>query len=311
MIRIPAFLKPGDRVALISPSRFAEPEQVAAAQAFTKAHGYELVEAPGLGGSDGQLGGTDADRAAQLNWALSEPSVRAVWGVRGGYGAVRAVDLVDWSLLHRDPKWLIGFSDFTVLLSESLQHRTAALHGPMAIQLARNATPETFQALADALRGAPWTLESPRAAEELRVRGPLVGGNLSVLYSLLGSPSFPDLRGCILALEDLDEYHCRRGCRRLQRPQGPRTTLRPHVVPNSSRGRSRADSRGRRLWIRTRKPQSYVYPRLDPRACRNFGACHTTPPPALNPSRTPFRLIPLCALWRRMPGGIGVLKPKG
>ena len=207
MIRIPAFLKPGDRVALISPSRFAEPEQVAAAQAFTKAHGYELVEAPGLGGSDGQLGGTDADRAAQLNWALSEPSVRAVWGVRGGYGAVRAVDLVDWSLLHRDPKWLIGFSDFTELLSESLQHRTAALHGPMAIQLARNATPETFQALADALRGAPWTLESPRAAEELRVRGPLVGGNLSVLYGLLGSPSFPDLRGCILALEDLDEYH--------------------------------------------------------------------------------------------------------
>ncbi|MFZ9597336.1 MAG: S66 peptidase family protein [Schleiferiaceae bacterium] len=207
MIRIPAFLKPGDRVALISPSRFAEPEQVAAAQAFTKAHGYELVEAPGLGSSDGQLGGTDAERAAQLNWALAEPSVRAVWGVRGGYGAVRAVDHVDWSLLERNPKWLIGFSDFTVLLSETLQHQVAAMHGPMAIQLARNATPETFQALADALRGAPWTLESPRATEDVRAQGPLVGGNLSVLYSLLGSASFPDLRGCILALEDLDEYH--------------------------------------------------------------------------------------------------------
>lgn len=99
MLRIPAFLKPGDQIALISPSRFAEPEQIASAQTFAAAHGWELVLAPGMGDSDGQLGGTDDARAAQINWALAQPSVRALWGVRGGYGAVRAVDRVDWTLL--------------------------------------------------------------------------------------------------------------------------------------------------------------------------------------------------------------------
>ena len=207
MLRIPAFLKPGDQIALISPSRFAEPEQIASAQTFAAAHGWELVLAPGLGDSDGQLGGTDDARAAQINWALAQPSVRALWGVRGGYGAVRAVDRVDWTLLERDPKWLVGFSDFTVLLGETFVRGMASMHGPMAIQLALNASPDSFQALADAWNGSPWTLSGRTDSSDFSVRGPLVGGNLSVLYSLLGSRSFPDLRGCILALEDLDEYH--------------------------------------------------------------------------------------------------------
>ncbi len=207
MLRIPAFLKPGDQIALVSPSRFAEPEQIISAQTFAAAHGWELVLAPGLGDSDGQLGGTDDARASQINWALEQPSVRALWGVRGGYGAVRAVDLVDWSLLDRDPKWLVGFSDFTVLLSETFSRGVASMHGPMSIQLARNATPDSFQALADAWNGSPWTLSGRTKAPDFSVSAPLVGGNLSVLYSLLGSRSFPDLRGCILALEDLDEYH--------------------------------------------------------------------------------------------------------
>ena len=150
MLRIPAFLKPGDQIALISPSRFAEPEQIASAQTFANAHGWKLVLSPGLGDSDGQLGGTDDARAAQINWALAQPSVRALWGVRGGYGAVRAVDRVDWNLLERDPKWLVGFSDFTVLLGESYVRGMASMHGPMAIQLARNASPDSFQALANA-----------------------------------------------------------------------------------------------------------------------------------------------------------------
>jgi len=116
MVRIPAFLKPGDCIALISPSRFAEPEQIAAAEDFASAHNWQIIAAPGLGASEGQLGGSDQARADQINAALADPKVRAVWSVRGGYGAVRAVDLIDWSLLDRDPKWLVGFSDFTVCL---------------------------------------------------------------------------------------------------------------------------------------------------------------------------------------------------
>ena len=207
MVRIPAFLKPGDCIALISPSRFAEPEQIAAAEDFASAHNWQIIAAPGLGASEGQLGGSDQARAEQINAALADPKVRAVWSVRGGYGAVRAVDLIDWSLLDRDPKWLVGFSDFTVLLAHSLSKNFASMHGPMAIQLARTASDETFEALADALKGSPKMLKTSFNGPDFSLQGPLIGGNLSVLYSLLGSSSFPDLSGCILAIEDLDEYH--------------------------------------------------------------------------------------------------------
>ncbi len=203
----PPFLAPGDGVAMVSVSRFAESAVVEQAEAWIREQGWVPYRSPHLGARDHQYGGTDAQRASDVNWAIAQPNVRAIWCIRGGYGAVRMVDQIDWEALQRSPKWLIGFSDFTTILGTAFQHHLCAVHSWMPIQRPE-VTLQSVQYLAQLLSGNIPTLRAP--AHPLHrlgaAEGPLFGGNLSVLYSLLGSPSFPDLRGCVLALEDLDEY---------------------------------------------------------------------------------------------------------
>jgi len=203
----PPFLQPGDGIALVSVSRFGEPEVIAQADAWIRSQGWVPFHAPNLGARDHQFGGDDATRAADVNWAIAHPEVKAIWSIRGGYGAVRMVDAINWPRLKDQPKWLIGFSDFTMLLGHAFQQGLCAVHSWMPIQIP-SSTPKSLNSLAQLLGGHPQPLvaENHPLQRNGRAQGPVVGGNLSVLYSMLGSDSFPDLRGCILALEDLDEY---------------------------------------------------------------------------------------------------------
>ena len=203
----PPFLTPGDGIALVSVSRFGEGSVIEQAESWIRAQGFTPFRAPNLGARDHQFGGDDATRAADVNWAIAHPEVKAIWSIRGGYGAVRMVDAIDWNALRAQPKWLIGFSDFTLLLGHAFQQGLCAVHSWMPIQLPTS-TPKSLESLADLLRGTPHVLSAPAHSLQRpgQTEGPLVGGNLSVLYSMLGSPSFPNLQGCILALEDLDEY---------------------------------------------------------------------------------------------------------
>lgn len=211
-IRFPRSLQKGDAIALVAPSRKISADELRFAEQRIERWGFRPVRAPGLFQEHHQMGGTPEARAESFNWALGNPEVRAIWAVRGGYGAVQMLPLVNWSLLEADPKWLCGYSDFTVLLSAAMRHGVAALHASMPINFEGNSE-DCLQRTCDILCGKTnilcWNPIAEHAALQYfsgSVRGRLMGGNLSVLHSQRGTPNDLDPEGAILFIEDLDEY---------------------------------------------------------------------------------------------------------
>lgn len=206
------YLKPGDRVALAATARKVSPDEMAPAIEALQSWGLDVLVPDGLFDSDNQFAGSDSHRAALLQQLLDDDSIGAILCCRGGYGTVRIVDSLDFSRFARHPKWIVGYSDVTVLHSHI--HATLGiptLHATMPINFGTSPTPAT-ESLRRALFGetaaVEWTpTESPvPSPRPLRLSAPVVGGNLSILYSLLGSRSQIDTRGKILLIEDLDEY---------------------------------------------------------------------------------------------------------
>ncbi|HEX6500652.1 MAG TPA: LD-carboxypeptidase [Micromonosporaceae bacterium] len=211
--RAPA-LRPGDTVMLVSPSGPTRPERVARGVDLLTGWGLNVVLSPHAYARDGYLAGTDAQRLADLNLALSDPAVRGVFCTRGGYGAQRIVDGLDGDAVRADPKVVVGFSDITALqLALWRVARLATVHGPGAAWL-DDRTPASSEA---SLRAAVTTTDpvtvTVNPAEETApvrvpgppVRGTVLGGNLSLLTSSVGTPDLPDLTGAILLIEDVEE----------------------------------------------------------------------------------------------------------
>jgi muramoyltetrapeptide carboxypeptidase len=161
----------------------------------------------------GFLGGTDEERAADLNAALNDPQMRAIWCTRGGYGVQRIVDQLDLAAIARDPKLIIGFSDITALhLALWRRVGLATVHGPVAAQLDKGPGSITALGAFHALMTAdPVTIRADRSEPTFPIRlpgratGPLIGGNLSLVVATVGTPDWPDLTGVILLLEDVNE----------------------------------------------------------------------------------------------------------
>ena len=196
-LRLPPPLTPGSRVALVAPARFASPELLESAATTISDWGYEPVIADETRARHGQFGGTDAQRASALNASFHDPSIGAVWVLRGGYGCTRLLPLLDGQALQAHPTWITGFSDITALHGWASGLGVASLHAPVASTLA-----STDASDVEALREV-WRTGNPSSTQGLRR---VVGGNLSVLYALLGTPHMPPLNGRWLLLEDLDEY---------------------------------------------------------------------------------------------------------
>jgi muramoyltetrapeptide carboxypeptidase len=150
-----------------------------------------------------QLAGTVAERVQHFNALIHNPNIKAIWNIRGGYGSAEIVDLVDWEALIAQPKWLIGFSDFTTFLCHGVQKGIATLHAPMPISFSAT-HPDALAATFDVLRGKEDALH---CALPKTISGQIIAGNLSVISSILGTPSLPSLDDCVLIIEDLDEYH--------------------------------------------------------------------------------------------------------
>lgn len=196
--QFPKSLQPGDGVLLAAPARFVTPEQVAAAQEWIAQAGYTPLVYAGLLERDGQFGGDDAHRAAYLNEGFSDARVQAIWAMRGGYGCGRILPLLDVGRFQQTPPWLMGFSDTTALHAWAQCAGVASLHAPVA---------NTFGQASAKVQEGMWKAVSAGNGGANRVGvTPVVGGNLSVLYSLLGTPYFPSVEGAWLLLEDLDEY---------------------------------------------------------------------------------------------------------
>ena len=203
----PPYLQKGDTVAILATARKHIVKSMQPTIDLLESWGLHVVIGKSIGLEENQLAGSDKERAADLQEQLDNPNIKAIWCARGGYGTVRVVDLIDFTQFKKHPKWLIGFSDVTVLHNHLNTMGYKSIHGIMPISLAK-ASPEAVESLRVSLFGQPLQYAiDPHPMNRLgKASGELVGGNLSILYSLLGSPSAIDCKDKILYIEDLDEY---------------------------------------------------------------------------------------------------------
>ncbi len=211
MITFPPYLKPGDTIAITCPAGYMPLEKAQACIDTLKNWGYTVIADSTLGSnSENYFSGTDEERLAALQTALDSPSIQAILFGRGGYGLGRIIDRIDFGRFERQPKWLIGFSDITVLHAHIYRnYKIATLHAPMAgaFNDGGSQTDAVFS-LDRALKGElihvtaePHPFNRPGIVE-----GRLVGGNLALLAHLTGTPSQLKTKGKILFLEDVGEY---------------------------------------------------------------------------------------------------------
>lgn len=202
----PAYLKKGDKIGIVASARKVSEAEMEPGISLLKHWGLEVVLGESLYKADHQFGGTDPERAKDVQQMLDDVSIKAIIGARGGYGNLRIIDRLNFDGFIKSPKWLIGFSDITVLHSHIHQFQIETLHAKMLLNFTKNEA--SSEALRKALFGelkkyehAPHPLNRQGTAE-----AELVGGNLSLLYALTGSVSDIHTEGKILFLEDLDEY---------------------------------------------------------------------------------------------------------
>lgn len=216
----PGRLRPGDTVGFVNPAgALWEPVNADIAAESLAVLGFKTKRGPNLLARRGYFAGTDEQRAADLNAMFADPEVRAIHCVRGGWGSARVLPLLDWQTVERNPKILLGYSDITALLL-ALHARTGLVtfHGPVAsaqwnpfnVGYMKRVLQEGEAVIFENLKEID---EDDLTVVENRVqtlhpgtaRGRLLGGNLTVLTSLLGSGYLPDWDGCILFLEDVEE----------------------------------------------------------------------------------------------------------
>jgi muramoyltetrapeptide carboxypeptidase len=206
-MRIPPSLQKGDTIAILATARKNIDDNLKPAIDLLHSWGLEVIIGKSIGLDDNQLAGTDAQRAEDFQQQLDNPNIKAIWCVRGGYGTVRIIDLLDFTQFKQNPKWIIGFSDVTVIHSYVNKLNIASIHAAMPVTLGR-ASVESVETLRQAIFGESLKYEIPYSpANRLGfAKGEIVGGNLSILYSLMGSNAQIDCKGKILFIEDLDEY---------------------------------------------------------------------------------------------------------
>ncbi len=203
----PKPLKQGSKIGIVAPARRVTPEEMQYAIDWLKEHDFEPVYDDRLFAEHHIFSGNDNSRAAVFQEYLDNDQIEAIWFARGGYGSIRIIDKLDFTQFMQHPKWLMGFSDTTVIHGKLSRLGVPSLHSPMPFYFA-NKTPEAKQSLLDALTGKSIRYEIPshplnRVGE---IEGEIVGGNLSVLHSMIGSNTFPDVEGKIFFIEDVDEY---------------------------------------------------------------------------------------------------------
>lgn len=202
----PPFLKKGDTIAIAATARKVSPEEIHFAIQEIQKRGYKVLLASNIFESFNQFAGTDEARQRGLQELLDRPDINAIFIARGGYGTIRILDSLDFTLFKKNPKWICGFSDVTALHSYLFQLGFKSIHSTMPILF--NQSEMAVNSLFDLLEGKNiyYSLNSHPLNREGCCEGLLVGGNLSVLYAISGSSSQIDYRNKILFIEDLDEY---------------------------------------------------------------------------------------------------------
>lgn len=205
---VPEYLKIGDTIMIVAPaSVLKSTDAIAGGVELAQNWGLEVIVGKHVFDSLGHFAGSDLDRLSDVQAALDNPAVKAIWMARGGYGTNRIVDQINFSKFLKTPKWVIGFSDLTVLHNHIHNLDIQTIHANMATGMDSLRDESAVESLRKALFGVPLRYEiSPSGKNRLgKASGELVGGNLSILASLLGTPSDIDTRGKILFIEDVGE----------------------------------------------------------------------------------------------------------
>jgi len=206
----PPYLKKGDKIALVSTARKISPAEVEMAIRVFQSWELEVVPGDHLYSAFHQFAGSDDQRQADFQQMLDDGSIRAIICSRGGYGTVRIIDQLDFTRFVQNPKWIVGFSDVTVLHSHIHRHfGVETLHAIMPVNFKDNCDRNpSLNSLKKALFGKELVYRFPAEHYYRKgsCKGHLVGGNLSILYSLTNTSSDIETNGKILFLEDLDEY---------------------------------------------------------------------------------------------------------
>ena len=218
---IPPYLQPGDEVAILSPASFPPTDNWKMGVKVLENWGLKVRTAPNYLSRHFGLGGTDAERLADLQQMLDDPSIKAIFPIRGGYGVSRLLDSLDFSGFISSPKWVVGFSDITALLCELDSKGFASIHGPMPHNFCQKGGESALQNLYTALFEGVVSVAAPsnplnRLGE---ASAEIIGGNLSLLSHLVGSRSFASTEGKILFIEEIGErlYHVDRMLLQLKR----------------------------------------------------------------------------------------------
>jgi len=208
----PPYLQPQDTVLYIAPAGYIDPQKkyIKRADSLLRLWGYVPKYSQNLFNRHFTFSGTDAERFSDLQKALNNPNIKAIWCARGGYGSIRIIDQLDFSAFKKHPKWLIGFSDITVLHSILHQKGYQSVHAimPISLEFPNSKRNEAIKSLKDFLNGQKLSYQiEPDSMNILgKAKGILTGGNLSLLVSLLGSEYQINTDGKILFLEDVGEY---------------------------------------------------------------------------------------------------------
>lgn len=205
-MKIPPALKKGDTVIIAATARKTTQQAIDPAIKILHRWGLKVLLAPNLFKDKDQFAGTDEERVDGLQWALDQKDAKAIILACGGYGTVRIIDAIKFKKFRKNPKWIAGYSDATVLQSHLYKIGIASIHSTMAFQFTKDK--EATESLRKVLFGEKinYKAKANILNREGKAKGEIVGGNLSLLYALSGSKSSVDTKGKILFIEDLDEY---------------------------------------------------------------------------------------------------------
>ena len=206
----PASLKKGDKIAVISPAGSVEESQLQNGLNLIRTRGYEPVLGKNLYTKFSKgynYAGTEKERISDMNWALNDPEISAIWASRGGYGCQHLMGHLKLSEFRKNPKWYIGYSDNTVIQSYLLKNNFASIHAQTIKTSGFGVTPEGYDLTFDILKGKfpKYSIQSNSFNKSGTADGELVGGNLALIYALLGTKYSFDFKDKILFIEDIGE----------------------------------------------------------------------------------------------------------
>lgn len=203
----PPSLQLGDLVYLCAPAKAIEENFVVAAEKWLASIGLRALRSAHLTGRQDYFSGTEIQRLADLQEGFDHPEAKAIWCVRGGYGCIQLLDGIQWAQFIREPKWVIGFSDICVLHHKIQSLGFQSIHGTMALNIEKNST-QAKSRLQELLFGKKSSFEfaAHKKNQNGTTKGLLIGGNLSIIFSMLATPECYDFSQVILFIEDLAEH---------------------------------------------------------------------------------------------------------